>query len=723
MKDKDINHSYQNAEIGLNFNEFPVLSPEIWRQEAEKQLKGESFDKKLIGETYEDIQIKPIYTDEDIENIAYKNNCPGGSPFLRGNNPAGYVIKPWEIIQEYGYFSTNDCNKAITDDAKRKSGSISIQLDKPTLLTQYPYQAGIGEIGKGGLSISTIADFAKALADVDIENVPIYISAGISALPLMSLFIAYVKRKGLNINSIRGGLSADPLAELISGGTPPASLEQAYKEMAWLTRWADSNMPKFKTISIDSSPWHNSGASATEELAFSLSTAVEYLRILTANNLPVDKITSQMRFSYSLGSHFFMEIAKLRAARVLWSKIIASCGGDEEAQKMTIHARTSAYNVTAYDPHVNILRAATEAFSGIAGGCDSLQVGYFDEAIGQPDDFSRRLAANIQIILQQECHFDKVIDPAGGSWYVEKLTDEVAQKAWRLFQEIEAKGGMLEALKDGIPQNIVAKTGTARLANLAKGKDVLIGTNAYPNPSEKMPHQKPPDYAAIYAERLKNLEAFRSGIEIKAKDDALKRLSLAADSSANNIIENAIDAAGYGATLAEIAQAIRPDKFQKISVTSIKIQRSAEMFETIRKAAENYEIKTSSLPRVFLANFGTIAQYKPRSDFATGFFQTGGFEVVDGKGYKTINEASSAALEANADIVVICSADSAYPKFAPSLAAKIKNDKPDTIILWAGNPKEFAETYKKAGIDEFIYKGANIAELLLQFAKKLGVIS
>ena len=390
---------------------------------------------------------------------------------------------------------------------------------------------------------------------------------------------------------------------------------------------------------------------------------------------------------------------------------------------MTIHARTSSYNMTAYDPHVNILRATTEAFSAIAGGCDSLQIGYFDEAIGQPDDFSRRIAENIQIILQQECHFDKVIDPAGGSWYVEKLTDEVARKAWQVFQGIEAKGGMFEALKEGIPQKIIEKTCVARIANLTKGEDVLIGTNAYPNPSEKMPEQNPPDYAAIHAERLKNLEAYRSGIDVKAKDEALKALFQSAKSSTNKIMESAIQAASRGATIGEIAKAIRPEKYQQTNITTVKIQRSAEMFETIRKASEKYEISTGLLPRVFLANFGTIAQYKPRTDFATEFFQTGGFNVVDGAGYKTINEAASAALKAKANIVVICSSDGAYPEFAPSLATAIKKDKPDTIIVLAGNPKEFAETYKKAGVDDFIYKGVNAYELLLKFSNKLGMIS
>jgi methylmalonyl-CoA mutase len=357
------------------------------------------------------------------------------------------------------------------------------------------------------------------------------------------------------------------------------------------------------------------------------------------------------------------------------------------------------------------------------GGSDSLHVGYYDESFKQPNEFSRRIARTIQLILQMESHLDKVIDPAGGSWYIEKLTDEVASKAWKLFQDIEAKGGMFESLKQGYPQQLIAKTAAAREKNLAKRRDVLIGTNLYPNQNEQSPDIKIPDYEHIFNERVQNVKDFQTSINHDAKGEALEKLYNTAKQSPDEIMNAAVLAATKGATIGEIAKAIRPDDFDRIDIYPVNIQRISEMFEIIRKNAEEHKSKTGASPQVYLVKVGKLSQYKPRADFAAGFFEIGGFEVTGGTASEDIADAAEEAIQSDSKVIVICSSDDNYPDIVPPLIKAIRKSKPDSIIVLAGYPKDKLEFFRQAGIDEFISSTANAFELLERISQKIGVMS
>jgi len=383
---------------------------------------------------------------------------------------------------------------------------------------------------------------------------------------------------------------------------------------------------------------------------------------------------------------------------------------------MSLHARTSAWNQTVYDPHVNLLRATTEAFSSAVGGCDSLHISPFDELLRTPDEFSRRIARNTHTVLREESHITRTVDPAGGSWYVENLTDSAGRKAWTLFQEIEKQGGMVKALEAGAPQKQVADTAAKRAANIAKRKDIFVGSNMYPNLKETRLEPEAVDFAARQAERAAALSQYRASANAGQKQAALDALA-----QGGNKVEAAIQAALAGATLGDIAQAARASAQAGLTITPICAHRGAQAFEALREAAEAYVARVGQRPQVFLATMGPLTQHKGRADFATAFLAVGGIETIYPTGFETPDAAADAALASGAKAVVICSTDPTYPELVPSLVQKLKQANPGLIVLLAGYPTDHVETFKAAGVDDFIHLNANCHSLLSTLQNKMGV--
>jgi methylmalonyl-CoA mutase len=698
------------------FDEFPPTPYEEWRRAVDKFLKGAPFEKRLVTRTYEDIDLQPMYRQEDIARLPHLDSLPGFAPYLRGTSPLGYVASSWDVAQELPYATPAAFNEALRADLVRGQNAVNLVLDRPTLAGVDADQAEADDVGRGGLSISSVADLARALDGVDLESTPIYIQASTSALTFTALLAALVRHQGKSLAKMRGAIGMDPLGQLARDGRLPRDLDGIYDVMAQLTAWAKANAPRVRTITVQGSPYHNGGASTTQELAFALATAVEYLRAMQARGLSIDDIAPRIRFSLSIGSNFFMEIARLRAARLLWAKIVQAFGGNEESQKMHLHARTSAWNQTVYDPHVNLLRATTEAFSSAVGGCDSLHISPFDELLRVPDEFSRRVARNTHIVLREESHITRTVDPAGGSWYVENLTDSVGRKTWAIFQEVEKQGGMAKALEAGWPQSQIADTAARRAANIARRKDIFVGTNMYPNLKETRIEPAPVDAWAVQAERAAALQPHRASADAGQKQAALEQLS-----RGGGVVEAAIQAALAGATLGEIAQAARAHAKAGPTINAVHAQRGAQAFEALRQAAETYVARTGQRPVVFLATMGPLTQHKARADFTTAFLGVGGFETIYPSGFNTPDEAADAALASGAKAVVICSTDPTYPDIVPPLVQKLKKAAPDLIVMLAGYPADQVEAFKAAGVDDFIHLNANCQALLSTLQKKMGV--
>ena len=698
------------------FSELPPTPYEEWRKVVDKFLKGAPFEKRLITKTYEDIDLQPMYRREDVAGLPHLDSLPGFAPYLRGTSPLGYVTQSWDVAQELPYATPAAFNEALRADMSRGQNAVNLVLDHPTLSGVDADQAEAAQVGKGGLSISSVADLARALDGVDLETTPIYIQASASALTFTALLAALVNQQGKSLAKVRGAVGMDPLSQLARDGHLSRDLDGIYGVMAQLTTWAVANAPQLQTITVQGHPYHNGGASTTQELAFALATAVEYIRAMQNRGLNIDDIAPRIRFSLSVGTNFFMEIARLRAARLLWAKIVKAFGGSDESQKMSLHARTSSWNQTVYDPHVNLLRATTEAFSSAVGGCDSLHISPFDELLRTPDEFSRRIARNTHTVLREESHITRTVDPAGGSWYVENLTDSVGRKAWALFQEIEKQGGMVKALEAGAPQKQVADTAAKRAANIAKRKDIFVGSNMYPNLKETRLEPEAVDFAARQAERAAALNQYRASANAGQKQAALDTLA-----QGGNKVEAAIQAALAGATLGEIAQAARADAKAGVTITPICAYRGAQAFETLREAAEAFVARTGQRPQVFLATMGPLTQHKGRADFSTAFLAVGGIETIYPAGFETADEAADAALASGAPAVVICSTDPTYPELVPPLAQKLKQANPGLIVLLAGYPADHVEAFKAAGVDDFIHLAANCQSLLSTLQKKMGV--
>lgn len=684
------------------FDSFPPATYEAWRQAAEKTLKGVPFEKKLVTKTYEGISLQPIYNAADVAGLPHVDSLPGLPPFARQAQPAGYLARPWRFAQELPYPTPAGANAAARADLPRGLNALNLPLDLATRSGLDPDQAPAELLGQG-LSLAHADDLTALLAGIDLDTTPLLVNAGAAGLPLAALLAAAADPARLT-----GCLGADPLGHLAATGALPTSLEQCYADMAALTVWAQQSAPQLRTILVDLQPYHNGGASAAQDLAYALATGVAYLRAMTERGLSIDAVAPRVQFTFAVGATFFLEIARLRAARALWARVVAAFGGSAESQKMAIHARTSAWTKTRTDAYNNMLRATSEAFAAVMGGCDSLHVSPFDEAVGLPDEFSRRIARNVQVILKEECSFGRLIDPAGGSWAVEKLTDEVAQGAWALFQAIEGQGGMAAALAAGLPQSQIAALRNERFSQVALRREVFIGSTMFANLKEQPLSARPADPAAVQAAR---------GAEIAQKRAA----SAPAQGSKASDFSLLTSAALAGATLGQIAAARWADGGAGPTVAAIPAHRGAEQFEELRAAADAYAQRTGARPAVFLATMGPLAQHKGRADFATTFFEAGGFAVTAGPGYATAEEAAQAAIEAGAPIVVICSTDDSYPAIVPPLTGAIKAAQPDTTVVLAGYPADQVAAHKEAGVDEFIHLRADCYATLARLQQLKGV--
>lgn len=693
----------------LLFNEFTPPSDEAWRKAAEAGLKGTTFEKALLTKTYEGITLQPIYFQSDAASLSHQASLPGFPPYVRGN---AFISNAWHIAQAIPYGVPAILNDALRFDLAQGQTSIAVVFDEPTQRGLNPSEAEPSLIGESGVSVATVADIATLFDGIDLSQYPLYIEAGVIALPLLALLVAYIQKQDIDLLRIQGCLANDPLNALVQWGTLPMALNTAYDEMAQLTRWASTHMPLLETIGVNTLAYHNGGGHAVQELGFAVATGVAYVRAMLERGLSLETITPRMRFTFALGGNFFMEVAKLRAARLLWSQVIAAFGGNAETQKMRIRTVTGLWNKTVYDPYVNMLRTTIEAFAGAIGGTDQMHVFPFDVAIRPPDEFARRIARNQQLILQQECNLTHLVDPAGGSWYVEVLTDELAKQAWGLFQEIEQHGGMVAALEAGIPQKQVQDTAQQRLDNVAKRKDVIVGVNMYPNLGEVRLPNDTFHHETLLKNRLENFNQYQ------AQRGAI---TLPERTTSDNLIEMVIESAQHDATLGEITQWLWTDRENAPSVTPIQQHRAAAAFEALRNAIVEYKLQWGYAPRIFLAAMGPIAQHKARADFTTAFYEVGGFDVVYQGGFATPEAASQAALESEASVVVICSTDDTYPALVPPIVEQIKAAKPEAVVILAGYPQDQIEAHKAAGIDDFIHIRANCYEMNLKLHQQLGV--
>ena len=627
-----------------------------WRRNVEAELKGASFEKKLLTRTFEGVTLQPLYTRADIasrpEHAAMLSRPAGSTPYLRGTRASGYAAKSWEVAQEIAAPDAREFNRRLREDLMGGQDAAVI-VSRSTARPD-------------GIDIADTTSLGVALDGIELAVLPVHIDAGVDATALGAALLKLGSEKLESTEELAGSVTADPLANWAAGGGLAASYSDALDALASWTKNAASAAPSLRTIGVDGRLWAETGGTAVHELACALSATVEYLRELQVRGVPLAVSVPRLVVTLSSGPQFLMETAKFRAWRPLLARVVAAMGGDATLSGWaTVHASTTRWNKTRLDPHVNMLRVTTEAFAAVLGGVDALHIAPYDAIAGDKasgDGVSRRIARNVHALLAEEFGATAPADPAGGSWCIESLTDELARKAWAQFQTFEKLGGFSAALRAGEPQKLVAAAAAEKAQAFGARRSGLVGTNLFPN---------------------------------------LKETSLP-PAPAN--------APGQPVTK-EIIAAVTPF-------------RAAAGFEALRDASAAYAARTGARPRVFVAKMGPVLQHKARADFAAGFFAPGGFELLAKKSFATAAEAAEAAAASGAPIAVLCSTDDTYPELVPGFAAALRASRPEMTLVLAGLPADAAvrDAFSAAGIDLFIHLRAPVEETLASLLKKIGAL-
>jgi len=704
-------------------DEFQPHTYEGWKDAAVALLKGAPFEKKLFTKLCDGITLNPSYFPDDLAGVAGLDELPGASSRRRGTAKTGYIDTPWLISQELPYSSPDEFNRIALEAVEKGQTELVIPLDNAVRNGRDPDESEVGEVGNLGLSLATVDDISVALKGIDLTKTSLYFKTGTAALAVTTLLLAYAKQKGIDPQKIKGCVEADPLGNLAYAGKLNISLDTAWRNIAGLIKYLNKNAPGLQCVVVQGHPYHDGGASGVQELSLVVATLVTYIRELQKYDIEPAMVAKHLRIGLSIGSNFFGEIAKIRAARMLVTRVFELFGVDTTDFTFHVHGRGSRWNKTVYDPYVNMLRSTTEGLAGVLASVDSMHLEPFDAIFRQPDSFSRRIARNIHHVLAEECYLRATIDPAGGSWYVEKLTEEFAENAWKAFQDIEKNGGIISQLQKGDIQKQIDEVAAGRFKQIAQRREVIVGTNNYPNPLEKPLENRLPDFQTIYSRRSIEIEQYRRKSGFVYDQQAMQ--SFAQDLSKNPIkaIEDAIDALLSGATLGDMTKALWQGSGEHFHSAFVVQRRASEQYERLRKACEKAVAKYGTIPRIFQINYGQSRFYRARADWVSGFFQVGGFEVINDSDFESVEEAVHAAYLAQTSVVVIVGTDETYAEHAEQIAQKVRSSMPNAVILLAGAPGENEQQLRAAGISDFIHMKVNNYQMLEHLLMRLKVIS
>lgn len=705
-------------------DEFAPTGYEDWRKVAESELAGADFDKKLLWQSPEGFTIKPIYAAEDIDKLPHLGNLPGFPPYTRGTDPLGQARHGWQVRQDSLLAAPEDVNAALREGLSRGETAIGIRLDNASrrgLDGDDPAAAEL--VGRAGCTLTTINALRIALLGIDLERHPITLRTGASALPVLAMLIAVIEERGLSRRKVMGAIECDPIRELAKHGRIRVPLDAYYREMKDIVEYCAHECPGIRGAMVNSSPYHNAGASITQEVALSLATGAEYLRALTERGVKPDMAAMSMTFSYCISTNLFLEIAKLRAARMLWAKIVGLFGArDDNAAKMFLHCRSSSWTKSVVDPYNNLIRATVEGFAAAVGGCDSLYIAPFDEPIGRADEFSQRLARNQQLLLAEEAYLGRVTDPAGGSYYVEALTDSIAHSAWKLLQEVEKAGGLVAALKAGVPQKMVGETAEKKRALIAARRSPIVGVSNYAKADEVPIEKSHIPRAGFLAERHKRVARMKALRDNRKLQAVLEQLVESVRSGLGNLLEIAIRAASEGATINEMMHALKPAAGgSPLEIAALTGRRAAAPFETLRARSQAHLRATGHLPKVYLVPMGTDAMRRARVEFSRGFFAAGGFDVVEPAPFESPAEAAAPLVENGARLAVLCGDDASYTAFAPEFVKSMRMAASPALVYIAGYPVDAVDQLKAAGVDGFVHIKSNVVETLAKLQDRLQV--
>ncbi len=689
-----------------------------WERQAEKELRGRPLS-ELDWHTPEGITVHPLYDEGDLEGVDHLGTYPGLPPFVRGPRATMYAGRPWTIRQYAGFSTAEESNAFYRKALAAGQQGISVAFD---LATHRGYDSDhprvIGDVGKAGVAIDSVEDMKILFDGIPLDKVSVSMTMNGAVIPVMAMFIVTAEEQGVTRDKLSGTIQNDILKEFMVRNTYIYPPEPSMRIVADIIEFTAREMPRFNSISISGYHMQEAGATLVQELAFTLADGKEYVKAALSRGLDVDRFAPRLSFFFAIGMNFFMEIAKLRAARLLWDRIMREFAPkDPRSRMLRTHCQTSGVSLQAQDPYNNIVRTAFEALAAVLGGTQSLHTNAFDEAIALPTEFSARIARNTQLILQNETGITHVVDPLGGSYYVERLTHEMAEEAWKLIGEIDAMGGMTKAVASGMPKLRIEEAAARRQARIDRGEEVIVGVNRFRPEREEAVEILEIDNTAVREAQIRRLEEIRASRDEAAVARALAALEEAARSGRGNLLEVAIEAARARATVGEITMAMEKvfgrheAEVQTLSGVYGAAYEGDADFAAIQREVERFAEEEGRRPRMLVVKLGQDGHDRGAKVIATAFADIG-FDVDVGPLFQTPEEAAQDAIDNDVHVIGVSSQAAGHKTLAPALVEALKERGAGDIIVICGGviPPQDHAYLKERGVRAIFGPGTNIPE-------------
>lgn len=695
---------------------------EKWTLLAQKELKGKSPE-DLTKHTAENIPIQPVYSEQHLPNEFDANAMPGIFPYVRGPYATMYTNRPWTIRQYAGFSTASASNAFYKRNLAAGQKGLSVAFD---LATHRGYDSDhprvVGDVGKAGVAIDTVEDMKTLFAGIPLDAMSVSMTMNGAVIPVLAMFIVAAEEQGVTMDALSGTIQNDILKEFMVRNTFIYPPDPSMRIVADIIEFTSKHMPKFNSISISGYHMHEAGASAVQEIGYTIADGLEYVKSALDRGLHIDDFAPRLSFFWGIGMNFFMEIAKMRAARKLWAEEITKFNPQKQSSLLLrTHCQTSGWSLAAQDPYNNVIRTTIEAMSAILGGTQSLHTNSFDEALGLPTDFSARIARNTQLILAEESRITDVADPLGGSYYVESLTDSLYQEAKKILSEIDQLGGMTKAIQQGIPKRRIEESAARRQALIDQKKEIIVGVNKYAPEQEMDVDVLDIDNTAVLHSQVQSLEKIKSERKTELVEESLASIQEIAQSGKGNLLEAAIIASRHRATLGEISEAMATvfgryePTVSLISGVYASYNQDNSGFAMVQDEIIAFEQKHGRRPRIMVAKLGQDGHDRGAHVIATGFADAG-FDVDLGPLFQTPEEAARQAIESDVHVIGVSSQAAGHKTLIPLLIESLKQQGADDIIVIAGGvipPKDYDELYA-AGVKAIFGPGTNVTEAAMK---------
>jgi len=710
--------------------DFPKKTLDDWKALAQTECRDKPLESLTRG-TVEGIPIKPLYTAEDLEGLDHLDSMPGMAPYVRGPKATMYAGRPWTVRQYAGFSTAEESNAFYRRNLEGGQTGLSVAFD---LATHRGYDSDhprvVGDVGKAGVAIDSVEDMKILFDGIPLEKMSVSMTMNGAALPIMAMYVVAAEEQGVSPDQLAGTLQNDILKEFMVRNTYIYPPEPSMRIVSDIIGFTAGNMPRYNSISISGYHMQEAGATCAQELAYTIADGIEYVRTAINSGLDVDKFAPRLSFFFAIGMNFFMEVAKLRAARLLWSTLMAEKFSPQDPRSLMLrtHCQTSGVSLTADGPYNNIMRVTTQAMAAALGGTQSLHTNSFDEALALPTDFSAGIARNTQLVLQEESGITNVVDPLAGSYYVEKLTADLAAEARKLIDEVEDMGGMTRAVESGMPKLRIEEAAAIRQARIDRGEEVIVGVNKYRATDETPVEIRDIDNTAVRESQIRRLEQVRANRNEDACRTALGKLTEAAKDGTGNLLALAIDAARERATVGEISDALEDvyGRYRAMTRSISGVYGAAYQndedgsFVAIWNEVEAFAKAEGRRPRMLVSKLGQDGHDRGAKVIATGFADLG-FDVDIGPLFQTPEEAVREAIENDVHVIGISSQAAGHKTLVPQVVEGLKAEGASDIIVICGGviPPQDYEMLYDAGVAAIYGPGTNIVHAATEVLAKI----